>query len=418
MRPLGECCGQVTQTCNPAQVNGLTYLGLEHLASGFPALVGHGRADQVRSAKTLFRRGDLLFGKLRPYLQKAALAPFEGMCSTDIIVLRAGPDAVPEFLVDLFHTDGLIQQAIATTSGVNHPRTSWSRLAPFIVPVPPVREQRRIAALLSAVQRAIEQREKLIALTAELKKALIQKLFTEGTRGERLKETEIGLIPESWDVVTLEEVKASPRSIVSGPFGSNIGRRFFVQRGVPLVRGCNLTKGDKFLVEDGFVFITEEKAAELANCTALPGDLVFTAAGTLGQVGLIPDDCMYPKYVISNKQLRARINPQLISPKFLFYWFSSAVIQRFIEQRRSGASVPVINLGILRRLPIPLPQRSEQDEMVRILELIRQSVDLGEAIEVQLRSLLRTLLHQLMTAQLRVDQVDMSELEALGIEVD
>jgi type I restriction enzyme S subunit len=92
-------------------------------------------------------------------------------------------------------------------------------------------------------------------------------------------------LPTGWQRLRAEDVAApEDGSIVSGPFGSNISRKFFVEDGVPVIRGSNLTLGEKRFVDDGYVYITEEKAQELQNCEALPGDLVFTAAGTLGQV--------------------------------------------------------------------------------------------------------------------------------------
>ncbi len=206
MCPLGECCGVVTDSCQPSAARGRPYLGLEHLAAGFPALVGVGRPEDVDSAKTAFCERDVLFGKLRPYLRKAILAPFNGICSTDIIVMRPGERIAPEFLTYLVHSEQFVDRAKATTSGVNHPRTSWSKLASFVIPVPPLSEQRRIAAVLTAVQRAVEQQGRLIALTAELKKALMHKLFTHGTRGEPQKQSEIGPIPKSWRVERLDRM--------------------------------------------------------------------------------------------------------------------------------------------------------------------------------------------------------------------
>jgi type I restriction enzyme S subunit len=85
------------------------------------------------------------------------------------------------------------------------PKLALVRIQSIPVPVPPLAEQRRIAAVLSAVQRAIERQERLIALTAELKKSLMHKLFTEGTRGEPLKQTEIGPVPASWEVLRFGE---------------------------------------------------------------------------------------------------------------------------------------------------------------------------------------------------------------------
>jgi type I restriction enzyme S subunit len=112
----------------------------------------------------------------------------------------------------------------------------------------------------------------------------------------------------AWPVVSLADV-ASPekRAIISGPFGSNIGKRFFVPYGVPVIRGNNLANPDLKFSDDGFVYITEEKAATL-NCWAYPDDLIFTAAGSLGQVGVIPKNGRHPRYTISNKQLRIRLD--------------------------------------------------------------------------------------------------------------
>ena len=119
------------------------------------------------------------------------------------------------------------------------------------------------------------------------------------------QDTEIGQLPGEWELKTLLDV-ASPtkKAIISGPFGSNISRKYFVESGVPVIRGNNLDLdiGTKF-VDDGFVFVTEEKAESL-NTWATVNDLVFTAAGTIGQVGLITGNQKYSHYIISNKQLR------------------------------------------------------------------------------------------------------------------
>lgn len=107
-------------------------------------------------------------------------------------------------------------------------------------------------------------------------------------------------------------------SVISGPFGSNISKKFFVKEGVPVIRGNNLSLSlDKFY-DEGFVFVTQEKADEL-NCYALEGDLVFTAAGTIGQVGILEAPLKYREYVISNKQLRARIDTSKVDRNYAFF---------------------------------------------------------------------------------------------------
>jgi type I restriction enzyme S subunit len=114
------------------------------------------------------------------------------------------------------------------------------------------------------------------------------------------------VLPNNWHWSTLGEI-ADPnsRAIVSGPFGSNIGSRFFVEKGVPIIRGNNLTTDMTRFVDEGFAFVTEEKANELGNCDALVDDLVFTAAGSLGQVGIVPKTAKYPRYIISNKAIES-----------------------------------------------------------------------------------------------------------------
>ena len=101
------------------------------------------------------------------------------------------------------------------------------------------------------------------------------------------------------------------RAIISGPFGSNISSKYFVDKGIPVIRGNNLSLSlDKFY-DEGFVYVTKKKADEL-NCYAKKLDIIFTAAGTIGQVGLITNDTKYDCYVISNKQIRARLDPNKI----------------------------------------------------------------------------------------------------------
>jgi type I restriction enzyme, S subunit len=113
----------------------------------------------------------------------------DGICSTDILVFRANDKSLPGFLCLLTHTDEFVAYAKATTTGVQHPRTSWAALKEFRLHAPPVPEQRQIAEVLVVVQRAMELQEGLLALTAELKNGLLHQLFTQGLRGEPQKQT-------------------------------------------------------------------------------------------------------------------------------------------------------------------------------------------------------------------------------------
>lgn len=197
--------------------------------------------------------------------------------------------------------------------------------------------------------------------------------------------------PSHWSLSTLGQVADPlPRSIISGPFGSNIGRRFFVDKGVPVIRGSNLTTDTIRLIDSGFVFVTEQKANEL-NTFAVADDLVFTAAGTLGQVGIIPGDATYSRYIISNKQLRVRVDRSRIDPLFAFYWFSSRQMVQYIAQRNTGSTIPLINLSVLRALPIPVPPIEEQRDIAHILGTLDDKIELNRQMNQGLDEMARTL---------------------------
>lgn len=175
---------------------------------------------------------------------------------------------------------------------------------------------------------------------------------------------------------TLEQVCLQEKgSIISGPFGSNISSKFFVDSGIPVIRGNNLSLGfDKFY-DEGFVFVTKEKAEEL-KCYAYRDDLIFTAAGTIGQVGIIPQNSKYEEYVISNKQIRARIDTKKIDLIYAYYWYSSPWIKSLLIRSNKGSTVPLLTLSEVKDLPISYPEDiQEQKKLVSIIESLSQKIE-------------------------------------------
>lgn len=180
-------------------------------------------------------------------------------------------------------------------------------------------------------------------------------------------------------------------AIISGPFGSNISSKYFVSKGVPVIRGNNLSLDlDKFY-DDGFVFVTEQKAEEL-NCYAIEGDLLFTAAGTIGQVGILQAPLKYKQYVISNKQMRARIDTSKVGLLYAYYWYSSPWMQNYFIRNNKGSTVPLITLSELKEAPIRYPESiQEQQAIVEAIERISKKIDLNREICGELESMAKTL---------------------------
>lgn len=180
-------------------------------------------------------------------------------------------------------------------------------------------------------------------------------------------------------------------AVISGPFGSNISSKFFVDKGVPVIRGNNMSLSlDKFY-DDGFVFVTKEKADEL-NCYAQEGDLIFTAAGTIGQVGILEAPLNYSKYVISNKQLRARVDTSKIDILYAYYWFSGRWMQEYFIRNNKGSTVPLITLSELKDAPISYPEdMDEQKKIVSVIESLSNRISINRQICSELESMAKTL---------------------------
>ncbi len=401
---FGDICSRVQDPASPLADGSRLYLGLEHLASGFPSLVGRGTESDVHSSKTTFRSGDVLFGKLRPYLRKSVLVNEDGICSTDILVFRATERCLPEFLCLLTHTDEFVGHAKATTSGVQHPRTSWASLREFKITIPPLDEQRKIAAVLGVVQRAIEQQERLLQLTAELKKALLHQLFTQGLRGEPQKQTEIGPVPESWDVVLLGDA-----------FETQLGKMLSqkARTGIdpkPYLRNANVQWGRIGLLD---ILKMDFNEREKEKFLLRSGDLLVCEGGEPGRAAIWNgemNECYYQKALH-----RLRPKDERATNRFLAYWLMfSLKLQNLYGVAGASSTIAHLPEIQLKVLPIPIPGRSEQDEICDVLQQVDRKIDLLERYRMALSELFRTLLYQLMTAQIRINDLDLTELSGTG----
>ena len=399
---FGDVCDRVKDSYQPVDDGDTPYVGLEHLAQGFPTFVGRGKESEVKSSKTAFKTGDILFGKLRPYLRKGAQADFDGVCSTDILAFRAKAACESGFLKFIIHSDEFVAHAKSTTSGVQHPRTSWPSLREFRLSLPPLPEQKKIAHILSTVQRAIEAQERIIQATTELKKALMHKLFTEGLRNEPQKQTEIGPVPESWEVCKVGDVA----KIQSGGTPTRVDAENWNGGTIPWVKTGEI---NYCVIHD-----TEEKITPtgLANSAARlfpKGTLLMAMYGqgiTRGRVGLLGIEA-------ATNQACASITPtdkKRISSVFLYYFFE----YHYEDLRKlgHGANQRNMNAALIRSFPFAFPKPNEQTAVVTAFESLDQKRALHERKKTQLQDLFRTLLHELMTAKTRVHKLELSALHA------
>ena len=135
------------------------------------------------------------------------------------------------------------------------------------------------------------------------------------------------MIPVGWTTECIARIASRQRwSLNGGPFGSKLVSSMYVPDGVPVIRGTNLPLDGRF-EDSGFVFVTIEKAEDLRQHQARPGDIVITQRGTLGQVGIIPRDARYPIYVISQSQMKLTVDTAKTEPLFIYYLFRELLIK-------------------------------------------------------------------------------------------
>ncbi|MFQ5638903.1 MAG: restriction endonuclease subunit S [bacterium] len=398
---FGDICGRVKDSYKPVEGGEAFYVGLEHLAQGFPAFVGRGIESEVRSSKTAFKVGDVLFGKLRPYLRKAVQADFDGICSTDILAFRPGDQCESDFLKYLVHSDPFIDHAKSTTSGVQHPRTSWPSLREFRFSLPPLPEQKKIAHILSTVQRAIEAQERIIQTTTELKKALMQKLFTEGLRGEPQKQTEIGLVPESWGVVPLISIIRS--KLQNGAFVKKpeTGIGYLFANVVDMYRETHLdlTQLERLNV----------KSSKIGRYWLEDGD-VLVVRSSLKREG-IGQNCvardLYEPVFYDCHLIRVQTKKDILLPEFLSYYWRSDIGKNDLVLRSKTTTMTTINQQGISKALIPVAPIKEQMQIIEHLELLDQKTINHREKRHALQDLFRTLLHELMTAAIRVGGLEL-----------
>lgn len=180
---LGEICNPSKERFNPMQsTSDRKCVELEHISSDTGSLLGFTSTSGLKSQKAIFKKGDVLFGKLRPYLKKYWFAEFNGVCSTEIWVLQAGSSIFSGWLYWLMQTDSVIDAANKST-GTKMPRAEWSTMKQTTVFVPPtLKEQTRIATILSDMDAEIVALEGKLAKTRKVKAGMMQDLLTGRVR--------------------------------------------------------------------------------------------------------------------------------------------------------------------------------------------------------------------------------------------
>ena len=307
-------------------------------------------------------------------------------------------DGFEEDLDFIFYVlKGSLAEALSkVVSGSTMPYIRKGDLARFPIPLPPLPEQKKIARILSTVQRAIEAQERIIQTTTELKKTLMHKLLTEGIRNEPQKQTEIGPVPESWEVVPLGDVLLIAQYGMSVK-GNPEGR-------YPILRMTNQINGQIMANKLQFV---EINAPDFQKFKVERGDILFNRTNSLELVGRTAIHDIDGDYVFASYLIRLRTDGTKLNPFFLNLHFNRDETQVLLKSIATRAvSQSNISATRLKGFPVPLPRLPDQAEIVECAAAFDAKIDLHRTKLAVFQDLFRTLLHELMIAKVRVHEVD------------
>ena len=223
---FGDCVDLVRENINPKEIPNVPYIGLEHIEENTLHLNGFGFSSDIDSTKLRFKKGDILFGKLRPYFRKVIIAPFDGICSTDIWVIRAKEGFDQQYIFYWMAGEDFVKFSMAGSEGTKMPRAKWEHVVEFERPYFDLSHQQRIGEILSTFDDKIELNRQMNQTLESMARAIFKSWFVdfdpvyakmEGRDyplppeimylfPDELEESELGLIPKGWKVGNLEQL--------------------------------------------------------------------------------------------------------------------------------------------------------------------------------------------------------------------
>ena len=375
---LGDATKPSQKRVKPQFYPDLPYIGLENLEAHTMRLLGTVPARELRSTADSFSAGDVLYGRLRPYLNKHYCPDFDGLCSTEFIVFRKAPHIHSKYLQYFLNSWDFVTFANSLNAG-DRPRVKFEQLADYPLPLPPIPEQERIVerieelftqleagvAGLKRIQAALK-RYKASVLKAACEgrlvpqdpndapaEELLQRLGKKPLEGDDLPQ-----LPERWCWTILSDVSVDIKDVdhkMPKPAESDI----------PYVSPKDFIGQDDIDFE-GAKHISEEDYDSLCRkIKPEQGDILLSRYGTVGAVRRIKTD----------RRIQASYSIAIIKPlllgelgSYLITFLRSNFGQEQMRNNIRASSQPDLGLGSIREFKVPLPPLPEQERIVAEVE--------------------------------------------------
>lgn len=359
---------------------------LEHLTQETGKIIGYADSTKLESTKNKFKAGNVLFGKLRPYLKKYAKPDFDGVCSSEIWVFLPTKKLNADYLFQFVQTDTFIAEA-NKSAGSKMPRADWNVISEFLFPLPPLPEQGRIAQILSTWDKAITTTEKLLANSEQQKKALMQQLLTGKKRFLEFD--------DDWNEYSFQEL-GTTYSGLSGKSKDDF------KKGKPYIPYMNIFNNSKIEVIN--LELVNINPGEKQNRVKY-GDIFFTTSSeTPHEVGMVSVllDTLDETY-LNSFCFGFRLNDfKYLLPSFAQFYLRSEKIRKDISSLAQGVTRYNLSSTRLMKIKLNLPSVREQQKIATVLSTTDREI---ENIKQELNCLKqekKALMQQLLTGKKRV----------------
>ena len=306
-----------------------------------------------------FESGDLLFGKLRPYLAKVYRADAPGEAVGDFFVLRPDARLDSRFLQYALLAKDLIVAVNVSTYGSKMPRVGWEFMRDVAVPMPPKGEQLSVVAFLdretTRIDALIKKKSRFIELLREKRQALVTRAVSGGL-GPTVPMNEsgvewLGKVPSHWQVKPLKLLVKPGTSVTYGIVQPGDA----LTKGVPFVQTTNMTKGDFDL--DRLQRTTPEIEAGYPRSRLVGGEVILGIRASIGAAHIVPPELNGAN--LSRGVARIDCN-EMLSPGYFLQYLRSHCVQSYWELARQGSTFNEVSIDTVRQLPVPVPPIDEQ----------------------------------------------------------
>ena len=338
---------------------------------------------------TYIEHGDILVARMPDPIGRACIFPgIEQRCVTvvDVCIIRPNNSNIcNRWLMWTINSPRFKQQLEQYLTGTTRQRISRKNLQKLKIPLPPIEEQRRIAAILDKADAVRRKRKQAIQYTEDLLRSAFLDMFGD------LNKTD-------WPIETVEDIAANHKGAIrTGPFGSQLLHSEFVDSGIPVLGIDNVVKNEFLWAKPRF--ISEEKYESLERYTVNSGDVLISIMGTCGRCAIVPEQ--FPIAINTKHLCCITIDKNKCIPEFLHsYFLIHPKARNFLERNAKGAIMNGLNMGIIKQLPVVLPPIKAQKQFKSIIRSIRTSKTDIKSAEDQDNNLFNSLLQRAFKGEL------------------